>query len=226
MYLGGNPADITDAYDIEDADYSAMFEANRKLFCKQQHDAPEKFLKDTHQYLADPGVKEEYRRLLQGKQRRFHESFGGKEEGKSDALAMVHGTSDSFGWKIARGGFGIVASVDSGYYGQGIYFTSKVKYAIGYTLEHPNPVLIISMVNPGNAFPVTEHPKRPGSLEGAKCKLGYQSHYCATGTGFFPTFDPVLELSLLLNSFSLQLYSLSLLLNSFPFLFLLPKVDR
>lgn len=189
--LGGDVAQIKQAFDIEDPEYRSMFEGSRKSLYQQQQNAPDIFRKQDHKYLPNSGLREEYLDFLQKKQQKFDSAFstslGKVEDQKTKAIAMIHGTNESVGWKIAQGGFGIVASVDDGFYGQGIYFTSKVSYAMTYTVFYERPVLVLSLVNPGNPFPVTEEPSKPGNLTGAKCKLGYQSHYCVTGQGTRPT---------------------------------------
>lgn len=93
---------------------------------------------------------------------------------------MVHGTSKGVAWKIAHGGFGIVVGRDEGFYGQGIYFSSDVENVKQYSnpgSAEYSSVLVISLVTPGNVFPVVEDPSAADSLNGAKCQLGYQSHY-------------------------------------------------
>jgi len=107
---------------------------------------------------------------------------------------MLHGTQDDAAWKISKNGFGTVASLDQGYYGKGIYFTSSLEYSLQYSPE--DKVVIIAITLPGNSFPVIEHPflidnitgtvlldsnkKRiinPEGYLGHSCKSGYQSHY-------------------------------------------------
>jgi len=93
-----------------------------------------------------------------------------------------------------------VASLDEGYYGRGMYFTSHLSYAAGYAPPTPQGrVFLVSLVIPGNTFPVTEFPNQipkgpavnqipntqkgssanlfPNSYKGKPCRKGYQSHY-------------------------------------------------
>jgi hypothetical protein len=79
----------------------------------------------------------------------------------------------------------------------GIYFTRDIDYAALYSKASPK-VFVVAAVNPGNTFPVTEHPflekqqQQPGVIaklfaaanQGDKMSLngkpgipGYQSHY-------------------------------------------------
>lgn len=65
-----------------------------------------------------------------------------------------------------------LSSLDSGFFGQGIYFTSHAMYALPYARLHSEaPVLILSYVIPGNAYPVVEqHVGSDDSLMGASLK--------------------------------------------------------
>jgi len=101
-------------------------------------------------------------------------------------LATVHGTSASSAWKICQAGFATLSSLDSGFYGAGIYFTTSSKYAIPYYGTKPDPSIIISWVITGNAYPVIEHPRKAGSLAGTIIKPGYQSHYVCTNNKGMP----------------------------------------
>ena len=108
---------------------------------------------------------------------------------------MVQGTSENAAHRIAKNGFGTVSTTDSGWYGQGIYFTSKLSYASYFSqaldpkpgIESENQtkevekVFLLSLVVPGNAYPVTEtHTDQAGGYFGKPCKPGYQSHYVIT----------------------------------------------
>ena len=106
-------------------------------------------------------------------------------------IPTIQGTSENGGFRIAKNGFGIVATTDPGWYGQGIYFTTKKKYVEKYAQKTPSGrIYVISLVIPGNSYPVTEHPLDPtNSFKGKAPKAGYQSHYVivepdAEGNGF------------------------------------------
>jgi len=101
---------------------------------------------------------------------------------------MIQGTIQNAAWKIVENGFGTVASLDEGYYGKGIYFTTYALYSTTYIYSSQHPVMIISWVLPGNTFPVSEHHKGSSSLLGQAIKAGYNSHYVvAEKNGFVPS---------------------------------------
>ena len=80
----------------------------------------------------------------------------------------------------------MVGTTDDGFYGAGVYFTSKLGYANKY-VKNDGPqgtkAFLVSVVIPGNAFPVVEHPfaadgsANPSGSKGKGCRGGYQSHF-------------------------------------------------
>lgn len=104
-------------------------------------------------------------------------------------IPMIQGTQENAGHRIAKNGFGILATLDPGYYGQGIYLTSKMPYAFSYAKEAQDQtkVFMVCLTVPGNALPITAapysdptpFPRIPNSkgFLASPCQRGYQSHY-------------------------------------------------
>jgi hypothetical protein len=55
----------------------------------------------------------------------------------------------------------VIGLIHPGYYGKGIYLTSYAVYALPYCLKAKEPALLISLVFPGNIFPVIERHNVP-----------------------------------------------------------------
>jgi len=70
-------------------------------------------------------------------------------------IPMLQGTTKEVVWKICSSGFTTVATLDDGYYGKGIYFSSCVDYAHSYTKDN---YFMLALVIPGNVCPVTQEP--------------------------------------------------------------------
>jgi len=100
---------------------------------------------------------------------------------------MIQGTKRNAAFKIAENGFGIVSSQDSGFYGQGIYFTSSVEYAKKYS---PEGMYVVAMVAVGEVYPAVEHHEGPDSLKGKSCIPGYHSHYALVNQKGSPLSPP------------------------------------
>jgi len=95
-------------------------------------------------------------------------------------LPVIHGTSGAIGWKIVKTGFASLASLDAGWYGAGMYFTSSVSYAAPYFMTSTDPAILVCLVSPGNAYPVIEDRNGLNSLKGVPVKSGYQCNYVVT----------------------------------------------
>jgi len=106
-------------------------------------------------------------------------------------LPVVHGTGYSIAKAISKTGFAALSSLDSGYFGKGIYFTSSAKYALPYAALKEDPAIIISYVAPGNVYPTCEQHKGPESLAGKPLRTpGYNSHYVLTKKDGFALANP------------------------------------
>jgi len=110
----------------------------------------------------------------------------GLEIQDSPVFPVVHGTSADIGWKIATEGFASLSSLDSGFYGKGIYFSSSARYTLPYCFPKPRPTILICLTIPGNPYPVTEHRHTKNSYEGKPICAGHQSHYVIVQRKGFP----------------------------------------
>src|SRR5436190_640877 len=95
-------------------------------------------------------------------------------------LLIILGTDYYVAEKIAQTGFAALASLDAGYFGRGIYFTTYILYTLPYSCSKRNPSVVIGYLNLGNVFPVTENHKGDESLLGLPLKPGYNSHFVIT----------------------------------------------
>eukprot|EP01125_Pyxidicula_operculata_P013176 TRINITY_DN4359_c0_g2_i3.p1 TRINITY_DN4359_c0_g2~~TRINITY_DN4359_c0_g2_i3.p1 ORF type:complete len:1736 (-),score=241.48 TRINITY_DN4359_c0_g2_i3:164-5371(-) len=117
--------------------------------------------------------------------------FDWNKKTETAILPTIHGTDKDIALKIADTGFAALSTLDAGWYGKGIYFTTYALYAIPYFGTKRNPSIIISYVIPGNTYPVSENHKSADSLSGAAMMGGYSSHYVCTTKDGYPTSKPV-----------------------------------
>ena len=76
-------------------------------------------------------------------------------------MPAFQGTSEGGAFGIISNGFGITATLDDGYFGKGIYFTTNMKYASKYARNGKigkGKVYLLSLVMTANSFPIIEHP--------------------------------------------------------------------
>ncbi len=95
-------------------------------------------------------------------------------------IPALHGTDSFIAEKIAKTGFASLSSLDAGYFGKGIYFTTHLLYTLPYCCAKRNPAVILSYINMSNIFPVTEDHKGSKSLLGKPLTSGYNSHLVMT----------------------------------------------
>jgi len=104
----------------------------------------------------------------------------------SPIVPVVHGTNEKVAWNIAAGGFAALSTLDAGYYGKGIYFSSHALYTVPYFATSSSPVILLCLTIPGNPLPIIEHPKSDGNFLGLPISGSYQSHYVLTTKNGYP----------------------------------------
>jgi len=124
---------------------------------------------------ADLGYSEKQTRVLE-----YFKQFALQFENKLSAgsppiIYAVHGTTENIAWEICKTGFATFSVIDDGYYGKGMYFTTRSEYAAMYCRSSAK-VLIVSAVILGHPYPVTKDPQSKDSFKGKPLKPGYDSH--------------------------------------------------
>lgn len=92
-------------------------------------------------------------------------------------IPVLHGTSVIAATGIIESGFSALSSVDAGFYGKGMYFSSSALYTTPYYASKADPAILICLAIPGNPYPVVEPRNDPNSFLGAPISSGYQSNY-------------------------------------------------
>eukprot|EP01127_Copromyxa_protea_P024187 TRINITY_DN9391_c0_g1_i1.p1 TRINITY_DN9391_c0_g1~~TRINITY_DN9391_c0_g1_i1.p1 ORF type:complete len:1293 (-),score=185.35 TRINITY_DN9391_c0_g1_i1:106-3984(-) len=113
-------------------------------------------------------------------QERVEEGPWNYKPGAPIILPGIHGTDIKLAWKICETGFANLSSLDDGFFGKGIYFTTYALYALTYLEKKNQPAMMVSWVLPGNTYPVTENSQDPAGFSGQPLKSGYNSHYVVT----------------------------------------------
>ena len=194
--LGFNPDDVHKIYAISNTTLLSNFEGARKTLEGKHQSTPEIFKKSDWASLGESAQRKVFLNWFISFASRFEWN---SDPAKPKCVPMLHGTTEGAVWEICQQGFGVVATTDDGFYGRGVYFTSKLSYAANYAQQSGSDgkVFILSMVNAGNPFPVIEHPEQAGSLLGQACRPGYQSHFTLVdSTNYkkaFPTSSSVIN---------------------------------
>jgi len=103
------------------------------------------------------------------------------EEDIVPIIPCIHGCDFDVAKSIASKGFASLASLDAGFYGKGVYFTTFALYSVPYFVAKMEPAIIISLACPANVYPVVEHHEHEKhSLLGKPHVSGFQTHYVLT----------------------------------------------
>jgi len=182
--LGFNGQMMAKVFSISNPIIVGVFDSYRSLLFGKQRQSPQLFNKDDWKEMPDGEQRGAYVKWLNDYAAKFKEFNDSKS--LPNVIPMIQGTSEEAVWQICQQGFGIASTTDDGFYGRGIYFTSTLPYASRYAKpsnkEIGYRVFLLSMVIPGNPYPVTENPwdehkgKKTG-YHGQACRPGYQSHF-------------------------------------------------
>lgn len=158
---------------------SAFINQWKITLSRRQNDAQLFFQeRNFHKNAAKQFVIEEYFKLCQNDDLPWNTRD--KDYQLVPIIPSVHGTDRLLAEKIAETGFAALSKLDAGYFGKGIYFTQLLHYTLPYVVATRTPAVIISYLNMGNVYAVTESHKGERSLMGSALKAGYQSHFVLT----------------------------------------------
>jgi len=132
---------------------------------------PEIFYKQSWKNEPDELVKREW---IYSRYRQFVDSWSFNSGLKLPIIPVAHGTSFPVARAICETGFAALSTLDQGWFGKGIYFTSHICYAYPYATLTKEPSILISWVVPGNVFPVSK------LCLGEAIQPGYSSHFVLT----------------------------------------------
>jgi len=203
----GIDANIVDrVYAISNKNLLSMFTANHEVLTLRIKESSDLFRSTDWQAMDHAEQREAYLKRHRSFASQFPWNVSSNSSGESASsssssslpvIPMLQGTSEEAILKIASQGVGNASLTDEGYFGKGIYFTSKLSYATHYSRlssDQRTRCFLIAMITPGNPFPITEHPfDSEINYKGCACRSGYQSHLTmvkvrGVGGGF-----PVLE---------------------------------
>eukprot|EP01127_Copromyxa_protea_P018107 TRINITY_DN5626_c0_g3_i2.p1 TRINITY_DN5626_c0_g3~~TRINITY_DN5626_c0_g3_i2.p1 ORF type:complete len:533 (-),score=92.68 TRINITY_DN5626_c0_g3_i2:42-1640(-) len=175
----GRSIEIEEAYAVFNPTLVGAFISQRNIIRRRMISDPALFKTQSFKNTENPDMREW---VMQ----RFRDRVEGcpwNDEEKGPAiLPAVHGTDLNITWKICETGFANLSTLDDGFFGKGIYFTSYALYALPYFEKKQTPAIIISWILPGNTYPVTEKSTDKKGFSGKPLKSGYNSHYVATSS--------------------------------------------
>jgi len=175
---------LTEVYAIYNPTLIMSFINQRNILATRIQHAPDIFAKKT--WKMGDAAKENIYELYEARCLRT----GWNENTLAPIMLCCHGTDYAVAMAICSTGFAALSSLDAGWYGTGVYFTTYAMYSVPYFANRKDPALILAFVTPGNVFPTTESHTGPKSLLGSVLKAGYNSHYIGLkANGCVPNYD-------------------------------------
>eukprot|EP01124_Arcella_intermedia_P019314 TRINITY_DN2662_c0_g1_i1.p1 TRINITY_DN2662_c0_g1~~TRINITY_DN2662_c0_g1_i1.p1 ORF type:complete len:1596 (-),score=300.24 TRINITY_DN2662_c0_g1_i1:748-5535(-) len=170
--LDGMKIGIKKAYVIHNLTLLNNFLGTRVVIQQRHKNSPELFRKVYQPNERRNWVHQNYHLLVQ--------KYGWNTNLELPILPAIHGTEGSIAVSICETGFAALSSLDSGFYGKGIYVTSSCLYALPYYANKKKPAILICLVTPGNILPIIENFKDADSWYGKPVPVGFQSSYVVT----------------------------------------------
>lgn len=126
--LGGSEYKFKEIWAVYNPALLSAFALQRDLAVKRAEAEPLLFQKKT--YLMQDDAEE--KQWVFGKYQERVDSFAWNADSCCKIIPGIQGTAASVAWKLAELGFYDNSSLDVGFYGKGIYFTSSMRYAEPY----------------------------------------------------------------------------------------------
>ena len=136
VHLGGDVGKVSRVDAIDHPNQRASFENYRTTITEKHADSEGLFKKDRWRQASDAAVRKRYLLHLAEKITKFSDFNDGNQ---AFVVPVVQGTSENAAFRIIKNGFGTVPSLDDGFYGRGMYFTSSFKYGSKYA-KPPSPM--------------------------------------------------------------------------------------
>jgi hypothetical protein len=175
---------VSEVYSIHNPILGSAFANHREILNQRMETTPTLFNKKTWILEQDDNnmrtyVNERYNEIVK-------KNAWNNPEDITPIVASIHGTDFNIAKSIASKGFCALASLDAGFYGKGIYFTTYTNYAIPYFMNKSEPAVLVTLGTFGNIYPVIEHPQHYNNLVGKPLISGYQSHFVLTNSEGYP----------------------------------------
>jgi len=170
---------FANVYAVLNPSIVSSFETQHRIVKQRIIDSPGLFRKEDWKQIKD-GRLELRQWVLDQFWARAHVFGWNAADDQTPVIPVVHGTDAAVAWKIIQTGFSALSSLDAGWFGRGMYFTSSLQYALPYFAAKPTPSVLVCLAVPGNPYPVVEHKDDPRTKLGSPIPSGYQSHYVLT----------------------------------------------
>jgi len=117
----------------------------------------------------------------------------------SDIIYGIHGVKKNSIWSTCQNGLVPTFQTDVGLYGQGIYFTNLLDYAVVYSYMNEKeeyPILVCAVIlGNSNIMLDSDYENGRGKYVGKPIDIGYQSHFAVVYKKDIYTKDPIKKIA-------------------------------
>lgn len=171
---GTNSLQINRIFAIQNENMKRGFSSRVIQMQTRLEETPELFKQESWKTKSNSN----WREWLKNELISFTDQFNHNQKSDLKIIPLFHGVkSEDIAWKICDNGFANLSSLDEGWYGKGIYFTSNLQYALYYAQTYGTPnsngeySILLSYVLLGNSYPVIENSRLIDSLKGKPCQV-------------------------------------------------------
>jgi len=165
---------IDEAYAIYNLTLLSAFRSNRQIISTRHSNTPGLFQKSDWK---DDKSCEEQRNWVYSKYKERVDTYDWNKNLELPIIPAIHGTDEKIAWNICAAGFAALSTLDAGFYGKGIYFSSSCLYTVPYYGTKAVPTILICLLTLGNVRPVIESRENKKGFLGVNIDPGYQSHF-------------------------------------------------
>jgi len=173
-YLHSDQIKFEEVYAVYNVTLLSAFKSQFSIISTRHRDSPKLFCK------KDWGDQEDnldHRNWVYSKYDDRVNVFDWNKSLDLPIIPAIHGTDKTIAWSICASGFAALSTLDAGYYGKGIYFSSSCLYTVPYYGTKGGPTILVCLLICGNVRPIIESRDDPNTYMGKPIDSGYQSHY-------------------------------------------------
>jgi len=173
--LFGKDLPVKDVLAVCNTKLISSFNNQKQHMNERARHSPHIFCKEGSRELEGDIEKNKKVYTMEQFKKRVHDFPWNQDSNELPVIPVLHGTDKKVARAICDTGFSTLSTLDQGYFGQGMYFSTNSQYTVPYFGTKQDPTLILSFLIPGNPYPVTDM-----THAGCSLKAGYQSHYILT----------------------------------------------
>jgi len=153
-HLHGKKVQITKVWAVANPTLVQNFVSMRSILADRISSDPTVHDKRDWKQLKEEEGRKERRQWVYDRMQELCRSYTwNRPADKVPIIPVLHGTNAPIAWKIAQTNFVTLSSLDAGFYGNGMYFSTSAMYTLPYYALKPQPAILICFAIPGTPSP-------------------------------------------------------------------------